>query len=189
MDAAVTEVEYRDIPGFPGYRVGDDGSVWSRWKRVCLGGRGGSRFVLGDTWSRLSSPIASQRSPYPRITLYRDGAKFSRSVHQVVMLSFIGPCPDGYEVAHENGVPADCRLVNLSYKTFSANQMDRRRHGTASIGESHPGAKLNNESVRAILAARAAGGISYERLGRQFGVSKKTAMLVVSRQVWGHVDG
>lgn len=26
-------VEYRDIPEFPGYRVGSDGSVWSAWSR------------------------------------------------------------------------------------------------------------------------------------------------------------
>lgn len=27
-------VEYRDIEGFPGYRIGSDGTVWSCWKRV-----------------------------------------------------------------------------------------------------------------------------------------------------------
>jgi hypothetical protein len=31
-------VEYRDVPGFPGYRVGTDGSVWSCWERTA-GGR------------------------------------------------------------------------------------------------------------------------------------------------------
>jgi hypothetical protein len=28
-------IEYRDVVGFPGYRVGNDGSVWSRnWETV-----------------------------------------------------------------------------------------------------------------------------------------------------------
>jgi hypothetical protein len=34
------------------------------------------------------------------------------------------------EVAHENGNPEDCRLVNLSYKTKSGNMLDTVRHGT-----------------------------------------------------------
>src|SRR5215472_269740 len=34
-----SQVDYRDIPGFPGYRVGDDGSIWSAWRK---GGRGPS---------------------------------------------------------------------------------------------------------------------------------------------------
>jgi site-specific DNA-cytosine methylase len=31
MTAAVA---YRDVPGFPGYRVGDDGSVWPRYRAI-----------------------------------------------------------------------------------------------------------------------------------------------------------
>lgn len=45
-------VEYRDIVGFPGYRVGDDGSVWSRWHKK-RNGRCGSKSVLVNSWRRL----------------------------------------------------------------------------------------------------------------------------------------
>jgi hypothetical protein len=31
-DFSFSDVEYRDVPGFPGYRVGSDGSVWSGWR-------------------------------------------------------------------------------------------------------------------------------------------------------------
>ena len=47
MNNAVAQVEYRDVPGWPGYRVGDDGSVWSLWKRRGLGR--GTATYLSDT--------------------------------------------------------------------------------------------------------------------------------------------
>ena len=45
-----TPVVYKDIPGFPGYRAGDDGSIWS-----CLnwGGSGSVRGQLGSTWRHV----------------------------------------------------------------------------------------------------------------------------------------
>lgn len=177
-------VEYRDVPGFPGYRVGDDGSVWSRWRRVGLGGGRGSRAVLSDEWRRLKT---SPRQAYPTVTLYCDGAKRRLGVHQLVMLAFVGPCPEGKEVAHENGIPADCRLGNLAYKTHSANALDRNRHESDPRGEKNPHAKLNDEQVRAIRAEYAAGGITYRRIGLRYGVSESAIHLVVKGTRWGHV--
>ena len=50
-------VEYRDIQGFPGYRVGSDGSVWTQWKSVCVHDRNGK--VIGrrsflHEWNKLA---------------------------------------------------------------------------------------------------------------------------------------
>lgn len=50
-------------------------------------------------------------------------------IHALVMLAFVGPRPDGMEVCHNNGDPADNRLANLRYDTRSANLRDCVRHG------------------------------------------------------------
>lgn len=51
------------------------------------------------------------------------------SVHRLVALAFIGPCPEGMEVLHINGEPDDNRLENLRYGTRAENVADTIRHG------------------------------------------------------------
>lgn len=50
-------------------------------------------------------------------------------MHYLVLLAFIGPRPDGLEIRHRNGKPADNRLRNLCYGTKSANMRDIPAHG------------------------------------------------------------
>lgn len=51
-------------------------------------------------------------------------------VHRLVLLAFTGPCPDGMEALHDNGVHGDARLSNLRWGTKSENCLDLVRHGT-----------------------------------------------------------
>lgn len=46
-----SSVSYRILPGHPGYRVGDDGSVWSRKARGFV--PRGERWRSGEGWHRL----------------------------------------------------------------------------------------------------------------------------------------
>lgn len=182
---AVSSVEYRDIPGIPGYRVGIDGSVWSSWRRVGRGPGRGSMVVAGQTWRRLV-PHINGRTGYPVVTLGRGDGRKKYLVHRLVTAAFIGPCPPGLEVAHENGIPADCRLANLAYKTKSANQQDRLRHGTHSLGTKSPTAKLTERLVADIRGA-VAGGASFRRLAAQHGVSHGTISKAARGLSWPHV--
>lgn len=43
-------VEYRDIPGFRGYSIGSDGSVWTCIERRCRKGRIGYESVITGEW-------------------------------------------------------------------------------------------------------------------------------------------
>lgn len=95
-------VEYRNIAGFPGYRVGNDGSVWS-----CLKSRGrGTVAVMASEW-RMMRPTTSDNRGYARISLSRDGNISKCAVHRLVLEAFVGGCPDGMlsttYVAEENG--------------------------------------------------------------------------------------
>ncbi|MDK7147208.1 NUMOD4 motif-containing HNH endonuclease [Corynebacterium kroppenstedtii] len=57
------------------------------------------------------------------------GVAATRKVHRLVAMAFLGPCPEGMEVCHNNGNPADNRLSNLRYGTRSENMYDRVKHG------------------------------------------------------------
>lgn len=105
------------------------------------------------------------------------------------MLAFVGPPPDGMEVAHENGRRADCRLANLSYKTKAANQADRIRHGTACLGEKNPTSKLTSDAVCAIRRLHGTGGMSQRALAAQYGVSRRAIQWALTGRTWKHVGG
>lgn len=177
-------VDYRDLPNFPGIRVGTDGSVWSCWRRKGLG-RGTISVMSHMHWHRLKSSVAG--GGYACVTLRHRGKRSTFCVHQLVALAFLGPRPNGMEVAHENGIRCDNRLANLSYKTPAANQQDRVRHGTHSRGERNPHARLTADQVIAIRSDYAAGERNKAALARKYGRSRTAIRLIVEGKRWTHV--
>ena len=124
-------------------------------------------------------PAGRFESGYSRINI----AGKSFRLHRLVLAAFRGPCPEGMEGAHENGVKADCRLSNLAWKTRLANHADKQRHGTTARGVRHGLAKLNVSSVLAIRESSA----SASALSRQYGVSRPIIRSVQQRKTWKHV--
>ena len=177
---------YRDILGFPGYRVGDDGSVWSLWKRIPIGRGRGTKTVLGTEWHRLKTNPPTKR--HVAVELCIDGVAHSRLVHRLVLEAFIGPCPDGMEGCHEDGDPTNNALTNLRWDTPKGNKADSFRHGTVAIGERHGKAKLTAEIVRAIRDEFATGTVTQTELAKKYGVSRGTIQFVIARKVWAHVS-
>ena len=77
----------------------------------------------------LRTPL-STGGGYPFLRLSAQGKTQVRTVHSLVAEAFIGPRPEGREVCHNDGNPANNRLDNLRYGTSSDNQLDKVRHGT-----------------------------------------------------------
>lgn len=110
-------VEYCDVPGFPGYKVGSDGTAWSclvpgRWGRM-------------GQWKKLIARKAG--AGYLAVSL---SGKSRRYIHRLVLQAFVGPCPDGSECRHLDGNPRNNRLENLCWGTRKENTADSVRHGT-----------------------------------------------------------
>jgi HNH endonuclease len=168
---------YRPIPGFPGYQVGDDGSIWG--KRL-------SRFRIRKNWRKMSP--SPDKDGYLKLILCRDDrTKRYVRLHDIILEVFVGPCPAGMVGAHENGVRNDCRLSNLRWDTQKNNIADKWKHGTYQIGEKASNARLTAEQVREIRRRWAAGGITQVALGKEYGVANVTICAIVTRRIWKHV--
>jgi hypothetical protein len=181
------ETRYHDIPGFPGYRVGDDGSVWTCWRSGGFGsakeGRKPRGPKMGNVWIRLK-PTPRKDSGHLRVSL---GYGSCLGVHVLVLLAFIGPPPEGMECCHNDGNPANNRLDNLRWGTPKDNAADRIRHGRQLRGEMLRISKLTEAAVRHIREQLTA-GISKPSIAAEHGVSVSTIYWIAKGAIWRHVD-
>jgi hypothetical protein len=120
---------WRPIPGYEQfYQVSNLGRV----KSLSRGARTGygryrtvkERILIPSSWGG-----------YPRVTLSENNRPRVYLVHRLVLLAFVGPCPEGMEARHLNGDSKDNRLDNLAWGTLDENQADRVIHGTHIRGE------------------------------------------------------
>ncbi len=173
MSDDVSTVEYREIQGFPGYRVGDDGSVWSAWRRHFIdnGKRGGTFSLIGDSWRllKLHAETRRKRTPHFSICLKGGGRCRTTFVHTLVLEAFVGPAPDGMECLHRNGDPQDNRLANLRWGTRKENVADQLTHGDFAVGIRHGNGKYSDELVREIFLAEG----KHADVAAKFGVTRK----------------
>lgn len=174
-------VEYRDIPGFPGYMAGSDGSVWSERRNKGLGYGRGTVSVRTGVWRQLK-PTRASGHWYDRPTaIYYLAVTMDRKtrlVHLLVLRTFKGPAAVGQVCRPLNGNPYDNRLENLAWGTSTQNSHDRIRHGTMSYGEKNGNSRLTDaqvEQMRELIAS----GLSYVEVGRRFGVGRSTVVYCV----------
>lgn len=107
--------EWRPVPGYERtYEVSNLGRVRSL-KRATTSGR--------------VRKLRVNRHGYIDVNLSQANRTRTFTVHNLVMLAFTGPRPDGYEIRHLNGVQSDNRRTNLAYDTVSENRLDITRHG------------------------------------------------------------
>lgn len=170
------DVEYRDVPGFPGYRVGSDGTVWSCRNR---GGRGG----IGKTWRELKHRAGPHG--YRQISFLRDGKHVTQYIHRVVLLAFVGMPPEGMQARHYNGVNNDNRIENLSWSTPKENHSDKVQHGTHNRGERHNCVRLSNSDVLSVRSMREA-GMKLIVISRRFGISTQHVSRICRGERWSH---
>ena len=179
------QIEYRDLPNNPGYRVGSDGSVWSRVGKRKAHMPAGCLLPILTNWRKLKQR-KNCRSGRMQVKIYSASLRFKfRHVSQLVLEAFVGPKPNGFECCHNDGDKRNNRLDNLRWGTKESNTADLVEHGT-NRGRQNGRHKLNETDVISIRSAYA-NGATKRGLGRQYGVSMTTITRVVRHIHWSHV--
>ncbi len=101
------------------------------------------------------------------------------------MQAFVGECPDGMEVCHNDGNPSNNKITNLRYDTRINNAADSARHGTRLNGSKKHNTKLSVERVLQIRKLR--GTQTQENIASVFGVSQGAISRVILGKTWRHV--
>lgn len=173
----MTDQVWVDVPGFEGkYQVTECGRVRSleRIRRTTKGlqrwpGRELCPFV--DTTGYLYVNLS-------------DGARAKKTaVHRIVLLTFVGPAPDGMQACHNDGNRENPALANLRWDTIKANSADRVRHGTQVRGERGSHAKLTEAQA---VEIKGRGGSS-KQLAKEYGVASSTIRAIRIGKNWRHL--
>jgi hypothetical protein len=184
LDWSWAFVWYKDIVGFPGYKAGSDGSIWSCLKRVFEGR--GCYSILSDCWRRLTPTITKG---YEIVHLCRNTKVHTRRVHILVLEAFSGFRPEGMLCLHWDDNRVNNRIENLRWGTLLDNASDSIRNGRQPRGEKSPRAKLTEDQVREIRHRASNEGISGKMLASQYGMGHSTVLGIVNGQSWGHLLG
>lgn len=116
---------WKPVVGYEGlYEVSDQGRVKSLARHTTMkDGRG--KTIREKILKNRTLP-----SGHKYVSLSGHGSKQKALTHRLVMLAFVGPCPEGMEVCHNDGNPENNHLSNLRYGTRSDNVQDMIRHKT-----------------------------------------------------------
>lgn len=166
-------IRYAGIAGFPGYRVGDDGTVWT----AKLGAHGG--------WRPMKTPLTT--AGYPRVTLSHLNVQQNSHVHTLVAEAFLGPRPDPRAVCrHLDGNPQNNNVSNLAWGTYADNEADKARHGRRPVGERVGGAKLTDAAAIRLRSEYAA-GTSLRALAQAYRLDTTTVIAAVHGRTFSHL--
>ena len=146
------DLDFHPVPGFLGYAVNRVGQVRGKYGRV----------------------LASGPNPggYPSCSLWKGSKQLTRMVHQLVLLTFVGPHPERHECNHVDGDKTNNRVENLEWVTRSQNIL----HTFRVLGHKNPRRKLTDEQVLEVRE-NVEGALS---LSRRFGVNVRTIYRVRS---------
>ena len=112
-------------------------------------------------------------------------------VHRLVAESFITNAEGKPYVNHINNNRSDNRVENLEWCTQRENLEHAEKQGRMQrnfwVGKRSPNAVFSDDVVRAIRRQYSAGGISLERLGSKYGVSKRCIGRIVKGESYANV--
>lgn len=157
------EEVWRDIPGYEGrYQASTLGRIRSVDRVITAKSSRRSKSHARHYKGMILSP-GRVRTGHMYVVL---GNKSNGTpVHQLVAKTFLGNPPDGMEVLHANGDPADNRLENLRYGTRTENILDVYKVGKA-------WRKLTMSDALAIKHELELGDLTGRQIAEKFGVSE-----------------
>lgn len=124
---------------------------------------------------------------YRWVALFLGSGRTARAIHRLVSEAFHGPCPEGLQVNHKDGVKTNNRLSNLEYVTPSRNREHALEHGLAPTGDECSYSKLSSENVR-VARGMLARGVTQTAVAAAFGVTAATIGNIERGKTWRFHD-
>lgn len=159
-------ITMRPITNFPNYFVDIDGNIYRKKKDGKL------RLLKILKWGK-----------YHNVTLRKDNKTYNKYVSHLVLETFVGERPEGYEACHGINGKMDDSLFNLSWGSKSKNHgEDEIRDGTSNRGEKCNFCKLTEEQVLEIKSLK--DKYSQRKLAKMFNISQPQVCAILNNKTW-----
>ncbi len=170
--------EWRPITGFPDYEVSSLGRI-KRIKDSKNNRKAG--FIL--------KPHTD--ADYSRVYLFGPKGKKRLSIHLIVLNTFLGPSPPGYEANHKDGKKRNNLLNNLEWVTHPENINHSYALGlnVGKKGETNSQAKLTEDEVGLIRKLVSEGKLFQKDIGTMFDITQSNVSCIKLGKSWGHIPG
>lgn len=123
---SMNKERWNDIKGFEGlYQVSNMGRVKS-FNRIVYSSQGRKYLKKGRIFKQQKN-----NNYYRVVALRKDRKSCARTIHSLVLETFVGDCPYGYEAMHLDNDRTNNKLSNLKWGTISENQLQRHKDKTA----------------------------------------------------------
>lgn len=156
--------QWKDVVGYEGlYQVSSHGRVKT------LLGRFPTKEILKQTLS----------GGYPTVGLYKNKKRTNGFVYRLVARAFLGPVPEGMQIAHLDGNKLNSNASNFQYVSPLENMRHKILHGTQT-------AKLKKSEVIAIKQNKFR--LKIRELAEKYNVSTRTICSIKSGQYWGWLN-
>ena len=164
--------EWATIKGWPGYEIGSNGLLRSWLKSP-------NEKSVPKKPRILTGGI--NRYGYHRAVLCNGKKRQSILIHHLVLDTFVGERPRGYEARHKDGNCKNNHLSNLEWSTHHDNILDKIKHGTIARGERSGRSILKEWQVKRIFLSQD----SLSTLAKRYGVDKCTIHGIKKQRNWG----
>lgn len=122
---------------------------------------------------------------YPTVELHIHNHRYRRYVHILLVSTFIGDIPKGYEVNHKDGNKTNLHLSNLEIVTRQENVEHAWKLGlTDNSGSKCGSAKLTNEQILGLRTNFVYSKGIYTRLAKQLNVSVATISRIIHKETY-----
>lgn len=163
-----SEVEYREIPGFPGYTATSNGDIIGKRHTVlkpCANdhGRLCVVFIFGE-WGSCR--------------------RTTKTLHRMICLAFHGPPPTpAHHARHLDGDYLNNKSDNLAWGTAKDNYQDRLVYGNEPVGARNSNARLATDQVLSIKS-RLDKGEPAKAIAADFGVAFQSVYNIKNGLTW-----
>lgn len=157
----------KPIPNFEDYKATKTGNIIGKYG-----------IVLKSTTKQL----------YKHVSLYKNRKKHIKYIHQLVLETFVGPCPKKMECNHKDGNKHNNNLSNLEWVTASKNNKHAFKIGLKDTkGEKHPNSKLKTGEVWLIKKILKTNIVKQTYIAKIFNLNKQHVTNIKKERIWKHI--
>jgi len=158
---------YKEIIGFPNYKISDNGFVINR--------------------SGLKMKPFVDKDGYLRVRLSNNGKKKTFAIHRLVCSHFVINNLNKAEVNHKDGNKENNSASNLEWVTRSENTKHAYSTGLKSALGSFNGAAKLTEDLIPTIRLKINEGYKQKEIAKLYGLDQSTISNIKTGKLWAHV--